>query len=278
MVKNKKLVAIVAVWAVAILIVAAGAINSGGIIQAFAARDVDKPGVIPDLPAGSEPDPTPGEIPVDAELPGNTAPGGSTDSGNTDGKTVSDPASLLVLVNKQNNLPADYVPVGMVIPDVPFPFSEDRPQKKLHPAAAAALEELFAAVKAEGLELYAISGYRSYATQQGIFAAKAAARGEEVANQTSARAGHSEHQTGLAMDVTNAKVNFALETSFGATTEGLWLAANAHRYGFIIRYQLGKDAVTGYSYEPWHLRYVGIEAAGEIFAAGVVFEEYLAGK
>lgn len=143
--------------------------------------------------------------------------------------------------------------------------------------AARALEELFRQAAAEGIELAGVSGYRSYQRQEAIFNYRARERGEEVANRTSARPGQSEHQTGLAMDVSSASVGYALIEDFGNTKEGLWLAENAPRFGFIIRYPKGKEHLTGYSYEPWHIRYVGVEAAQEIAARGLILEEYLAG-
>jgi D-alanyl-D-alanine carboxypeptidase len=108
--------------------------------------------------------------------------------------------------------------------------------------------------------------------------ARAKQRGEEVANKTTAYPGQSEHQTGLAMDVSSASVNYQLLESFGETTEGIWLAENAPDFGFIIRYPKGKEEITGYSYEPWHLRYLGIETALQVSARGITYEEYLANK
>lgn len=189
--------------------------------------------------------------------------------------TVSNPDDILVLVNKTNHLPSDYEPADLVVPNVPFPFKEDLPKKKLRAEAAKALEALFAAAEKEGLELYAQSGYRSFERQKAIFAFNAEQRGEEVANRVSARPGESEHQTGLAMDVTCRQVGFDLVEAFADTPEGQWLAANAHTFGFIIRYPKGKEAITGYQYEPWHLRYVGIKAAQEITSRQLTLEEYL---
>lgn len=187
---------------------------------------------------------------------------------------VTNPDSILVLVNKQRNLPADYVPPDLVIPKVLFPFKEDEPRKFMRAEAAAALEKLFAAAKEANHELYAISGYRSYEKQESIFASYARSKGEAEANKTSAKAGQSEHQTGLAMDITTRRMNFSLAESFGTTPEGLWLGANAHHFGFIIRYPKGKELITGYSYEPWHVRYVGREVAQYLYDNQLTLEEY----
>lgn len=182
---------------------------------------------------------------------------------------------LLIVANKERNLPKDYEPKDLVKPNVPFPFKEDLPKKKLRKEAASSLEVLFKAAEENGLELLAQSGYRSYDTQVSIFAYNAEQRGEEVANKTSSKPGQSEHQTGLSMDVTSPEVNYELVEEFGETKEGKWLAENAHKYGFIIRYLKGKEEVTGYQYEPWHLRYVGVDHAKKIHARGITLEEYL---
>ncbi|UVI31120.1 M15 family metallopeptidase [Paenibacillus spongiae] len=184
-------------------------------------------------------------------------------------------SSTVVLVNKERTLPSSYVPSDLVVPNVPFSFSGSNPKKQLRKPAAAALEKLFAGAKKDGISLKAVSGYRSYATQQSIFARNAKLKGEALANKTSARAGQSEHQTGLAMDVSSASVDYTLEQRFGKTKEGKWLKANAAKYGFIIRFGEGQEKLTGYSYEPWHIRYVGVWIAGEITRQGKTLEQYL---
>ncbi|MFC5469545.1 D-alanyl-D-alanine carboxypeptidase family protein [Cohnella suwonensis] len=188
---------------------------------------------------------------------------------------VTNATSLFVLANKKRNLPSDYVPPDLVVPDVPFSFSGDSPKKKMRKAAADALESLFQAAKDDDIELKAVSGYRSYATQKALFAANAKKKGEEVANKTSARPGQSEHQTGLAMDISSASVGYALEETFADTKEGKWLASHAANHGFIIRFLKGKEKITGYSYEPWHVRYVGQEVAKAVVKQKVTLEEYL---
>ncbi|MBB5174646.1 D-alanyl-D-alanine carboxypeptidase family protein [Texcoconibacillus texcoconensis] len=191
------------------------------------------------------------------------------------GKPVEDPDDILVLVNKENYLPAGYTPADLVEPDVPFPFEEDLPQRLMRAEAADALESLFESSQSEGLELFAQSGFRSAERQEAIFASNVDQDGLEQANEYSARAGESEHQTGLAMDVTSQEVNFRLNTDFADTAEGQWLDEHAAEYGFIIRYQKGKEDITGYQYEPWHIRYVGKEAAKEITENNLTLEEYL---
>lgn len=184
------------------------------------------------------------------------------------------PDSILVLVNKERPLPADYKPADLVEPNVPFSFAEKVEKRLMRAEAARALENLFAASEEEGLSLYAVSGFRSYERQEAIFAYNASLHGEEKANQFSARPGQSEHQTGLAMDVSSPAVQFDLIEEFANTPEGKWLAENAARFGFIIRYPKDKTEITQYQYEPWHLRYVGIEAALEMAEQNLTLEEY----
>jgi len=233
-----------------------------------------------DVPGGGE-EPGEDKPPVEEPVQGaEVKPGSSSGAGEgeKEKKMVENPDDILVLVNKEYNLPADYVPPDLVQPDIPFSFSEDLLKKKMRAEAARALEELIRQAAAEGIELAGVSGYRSYQRQEAIFTARARERGEEVANRTTARPGQSEHQTGLAMDVSSPSVGYDLIERFGDTKEGIWLAENAPRFGFIIRYPKGKEHLTGYSYEPWHIRYVGVEAAQEIAARGLILEEYLAEK
>ncbi|MFC2947886.1 D-alanyl-D-alanine carboxypeptidase family protein [Virgibacillus sediminis] len=188
---------------------------------------------------------------------------------------IANPYDQLALVNKQQALPNDYTPEDLVVPDVRFPFEDDLPKKKMRKPAAEALMNLFQAAEQEDIELFAQSGYRSYERQDSLFTAYANENGEEAANKFSARPGESEHQTGLTMDITSASVNFELTTDFGETKEGKWVEENAAEHGFIIRYPEGKEHITGYQYEPWHLRYVGEKAAKEIMNQGITLEEYL---
>lgn len=189
--------------------------------------------------------------------------------------TIANPYEILALVNKQNALPQDYEPTDLVTPNVRFPFVEDLPKKKMRKIAADALEKMFAAADLEGLDLFAQSGYRSYERQVSLFAVYVTKYGEKEANNFSARPGESEHQSGLTMDVTSPHVNYDLVIEFGETEEGKWLQEHAAEYGFIIRYPKGKEEITQYQYEPWHLRYVGIRAAKEIMDRGITLEEYL---
>lgn len=184
------------------------------------------------------------------------------------------PADLLLLVNKQNRAPS--VPFTLVKPDVTPTKPELSENIYMRPEAAEALEQLFEGAKQQGIILYATSGFRSYSTQKAIFDRKAKERGEQSANRSVAKPGQSEHQTGLAMDLEGeSSLGTGLTNAFGETPEGIWLADHCAEYGFIIRYPKDKTKITGYIYEPWHIRYVGIEAAKEITRLGLTLEEYI---
>ena len=192
---------------------------------------------------------------------------------------VKNTDDILVLVNKEYALPSDWEPNDLVEPKVSFSAKKGSEVRKMIKPAAKALEELFSQAKDDGVNLFASSGYRSFKLQKSIFQRNVKAYGsEEKANRVSAYPGESEHQTGLAMDVTCAKIGYGLEESFADTAEGKWLKKNAAQFGFIIRYQKGKEKVTGYSYEPWHIRYVGDDAAKYISDKGITFEEYMGSK
>jgi len=181
---------------------------------------------------------------------------------------VDNPSSLAVLVNKTHALLPSYIPYNLVEPKVPAVSSLE-----LRADAARALESLFAKAKSDNISLYGVSGYRSYDRQASIFASNVLSNPN--ANLTSARPGESEHQTGLSIDVSSPVVGNALVQSFGDTKEGKWLKANAPEFGFIIRFPKGKEYITGYAYEPWHIRYVGKSAAQAISSKNITLEEYL---
>lgn len=196
--------------------------------------------------------------------------------GENDLPVVTNPDSVTVVVNKQRNLPPDYKPQRLVAPNVRFSFAGKHPKMLMHQEAATALERMFIGARRAGYRLAAVSGYRSYSSQMKLFQYYKKQLGETAANRTSAHPGQSEHQTGLAMDISCASLSYELDESFGETKEGRWLAANAADYGFIIRYPKGKESVTGYAYEPWHVRYVGREIARELRDTGMTLEQYFA--
>ena len=180
----------------------------------------------------------------------------------------------LALVNRDYVLAADYEPDDLVRPNVE---ATNGSAILMRSEAAAALEELFAAAKDEaGLTLYAASGYRSYGTQSAILERKIKNTGSrEKAQRLVAPPGASEHQLGLAMDL-KATPTSNLSASFAKTKQGQWVAENAHRFGFIIRYQKDKEEITQITYEPWHLRYVGVQVAQYMHEQNLSLEEFTA--
>lgn len=135
--------------------------------------------------------------------------------------------------------------------------------------ASSALGKLQSGAQAAGFSIPLLSGYRSYQTQVNLYQRYVNRDGQSLADTYSARAGHSEHQTGLAFDVGS------IDNNYGNTPAGKWLVQNCAAYGFILRYPKGKEAITGYQYEPWHIRYVGVEIAKEIMTKKITLEEYL---
>ena len=184
-----------------------------------------------------------------------------------------DADGLLFLVNRQYTVSSAYEPGDLEMSDVPGQV------RRMRPEAAAALREMFAACKEETkCQLLSISGYRSYAKQDGIYRRKLRSVKRDVAKAQEyvAPPGASEHQTGLAMDI-GQKHKKHLEESFRDTEGGKWCRENCWRFGFILRYDETWEDVTGYKYEPWHFRYVGREYAKEIHEANVPLETWLIG-
>ncbi|MFJ8219738.1 D-alanyl-D-alanine carboxypeptidase family protein [Bacillus cereus] len=188
--------------------------------------------------------------------------------------TITFPDAVDVVVNKHRKLPSNYRPNDLIVPNVKFSFDEILEKNYMRKESAIALEKLFFLAKQDGIVLHAISGFRSEKYQKSVYRRNVETQGQLQADKVSAKPGHSEHQTGLTMDVSADSVNNTLETQFANTAEGTWLKNNAHRAGFIIRYLKGKEHITGYSYEPWHIRYVG-EIAKDIYEKNITLEEYL---
>jgi D-alanyl-D-alanine carboxypeptidase len=180
--------------------------------------------------------------------------------------SVDDPASLWVVVDKARPLaPLDYAPPDLV------PIGG----RELRAEAAQAMTDMFAAAAAEGLTLSVQSAYRSYAYQVDTFRNQVARFGQAQAEIQVARPGYSEHQTGLAADIGGGGCD--IESCFATTAEGRWVAANGPRFGYVVRYPDGAQDVTGYKYEPWHVRYVGAALATEMQRTGVATMEQFFG-
>lgn len=232
----------------------------------------DKPS---EEPSGNAEEPANEQEPNEPGEPEKPVENPETENPSGDIIVVENPEAIDVLVNRTYNLSETYIPADLVkLTDVPTVLSNPE-VNQLRSVAYDALKELFAAAKEEaGYNLYARSGYRSYATQVSLYSSYVANHGRTAADTFSAKPGQSEHQTGLAMDITCEAMNFQLDDTFGETEEGKWVSENAHRFGFIIRYPKGKEDITGYMYEPWHLRYLGVELATDVYESGLTLEEY----
>lgn len=166
--------------------------------------------------------------------------------------TVDEPTYIdgILVVNKSYGLPPTYNP------------GNDK-------EALAEFDKMKADAAKEGLNIYISSGFRSYDHQVRTYSRYVYYDGQEMADTYSARPGYSDHQTGLAFDLNS------VDDSFGLTKEAVWVEEHCHEYGFIIRYPKGKEDITGYQWEPWHLRYLGIEKATAVYESGLSLEEYL---
>lgn len=185
----------------------------------------------------------------------------------TDIKESPNKNTNIILVNKYYSLGENYVPDNLT----PIQSNYSSGEKLMQKDAAKAFNDLAKNAKNEGYTIRAISTYRSYSYQNGLYTRYANQDGTILADTYSARAGHSEHQTGLAVDVDNAKLSY---TSFGNSKEFEWMKENAYKYGFILRYTKDNEWITGYKDEPWHYRYVGVEISTYIHNNPMTFEEY----
>jgi len=189
---------------------------------------------------------------------------------------IANPASPLVLVNKHHPLvPEDYLPAELLAPNVRLGSGE---AALLRPEAASAVERMFAAAAADGVHITIKSSFRSYDTQATVYNGYLAQKGQYLSDTSSARPGFSEHQTGFALDIGDASVGPSCEFTFcmAGSPAGSWVAAHGADYGFVIRYPLGQEPVTGYAAEPWHLRFLGIAVAQDMMVRGIPsYEAYL---
>jgi D-alanyl-D-alanine carboxypeptidase len=183
---------------------------------------------------------------------------------------VADPLAITMIVNKKYKLSSSFVPPDLRTVNVPH--TNNHPLRNV---AATALEQMVTEAANQGIHLRLLSGYRSYATQTSLYNNYVASYGQAAADRFSARPGHSEHQSGLTLDIGDADAsNCDIEACFAATPGGQWVAAHAADYGYIIRYTAAKEAITGYMAEPWHIRYVGAGLAQQLASSGQTLEEY----
>lgn len=234
----------------AIMVSTAGCTAGAGPVPTQTKTQTAKPKESPKPP---EPEPEPAPEPEPEPEPEPAAPALSID----------DPNSIWVIVNKLRPFdPMSYVPDDLVTPSVSSTNGQP-----LRAEAAAAAEQMAAAAAAAGAPIHMVSGYRSYDTQVSVYGSFVASIGQAAADTTSARPGHSEHQTGLAADFGGAD-GCTLDTCFADTAAGLWLAEHGADYGFVLRYPNGLESITGYHFEPWHYRYVGTDLAQTLRANG----------
>ncbi len=238
----------------------------------------------PDTGAPAENTPDAANAPANSSSDPSGASGAEADAGKKNNagadpeqalQVAANPDSIDVLVNKHFKLPEEYKPDDLVYPDVPFIFEEKIEKRMMRKPAAEALKQMFDAAKEDGVYLAGASAYRSHATQKALFDRYVKQDGLEKARTYSALPGTSEHETGLAIDVSGSDGKCAASDCFAGSKEALWMAEHAPEYGFIIRYPEGKESITGYQYEPWHLRYVGVETAKAIADKQETLEEYL---
>lgn len=183
------------------------------------------------------------------------------------------PASLWFLVNKQRPLPRDYTPSELTIPAVKTQEWRSQDERSVRADITSYVVAMFKEAQDNSLALTVLSGYRSALTQEIIYNNSLARVGEEQTKQYIAFPGQSEHQTGLVIDIATTPEECSLEWCFENTGAGEWLRNNAHRFGFILRYPKEKETITGYSYEPWHFRFLGVDLATALHESGLTFEE-----
>lgn len=196
-------------------------------------------------------------------------------AGNAPCISLSDPARLWVVVNKSSPLnPPEYEPTDLAS----VPLQMTTPSGRVRTDVAAAVGEMADAAVAAGVgRIGANNGYRSYGLQVTTYGSHVRSQGQAEADAGSARPGHSEHQTGLALDVVACGTGCGGLDGFGATAQSDWVAAHAWEYGFIVRYEQVGTPVTGYAPEPWHLRYVGVDLAAAYHEGGFhTLEEFFA--
>ena len=246
--RNRRIATVIAIVVVAALVV--------GAFFLFAPKGGDTPVTAP------SDTPTPSETPTPTPTPTPTFPIGQF--------SIDAPDSYWVVVNKLRPLsPDDYAPADLRAVNITG-------GGQMRAEAADQLEAMVAQYTAEtGETMQSLSTYRSYGRQVDVYNGWVAQLGQEAADLTSARPGYSEHQTGWVMDFGAVPNTCALDQCFADTSQGAWLAENAYQWGFILRYPDGYTPITGYEFEPWHYRYVGVALATEMRTTGVqTLEEF----
>ncbi len=183
---------------------------------------------------------------------------------------IENPDSTLVLSNKYRILPKDYEPADLEL--IPEKYSKSWRDLYLRKEALDAFIKMCDAAKADGMNIYAASAYRSYDYQVTLYNNYVESDGQEEADTYSSRPGHSEHQTGLVIDIRNEDKDY---DDFGSTAEYQWILKNAHKYGFVVHYTEEGEWITGFMKEEWHIRYIGIEHAEKVVENNLVLDAYL---
>lgn len=181
--------------------------------------------------------------------------------------------NIWALVNKASPIPTTYIPTNLKIPNVYTNPEKDDNERSVRADIEQPLIDMFNAAQTAGYSLMIGSGYRSANLQATYFNSLAASVGEIAANQSIAKPGQSEHQTGLAVDISTIARNCYLSDCFAETNDGIWLINNSYKYGFILRYPEGKESITEYNYEPWHFRYVGVDLATALYESQLTLDE-----
>lgn len=221
-------------------------------------------------------------VPGQAEYPGGaTQPYGQETTGMAD-PAATEPAPPSTTALPETTVPAPTAPQvppeetvsptyigGILVVNKSYPLPRSYDPGGLTDECESAFYEMQAAAEEEGLDLYIASGFRSYDLQASLYQRYCNRDGQAAADTYSARPGHSEHQSGLAIDLNTITSDFAY------TAEGQWVAEHCWEYGFILRYPADKVDITGYMYEPWHIRYLGRSAASAVYHSGLCLEEYL---
>lgn len=180
---------------------------------------------------------------------------------------------LMILINRNNSVDSEFVPENLVLSEFNFVSGSDN--RSLLQVTADAAKKMFEAAYEEGIILLGVSGYRSYYVQESLYYYRVYNEGQAEADRYTAKPGQSEHQVGLALDILSEDYQ-SLDINFDNTEAYRWLKDNCYKYGFILRYPLGKEEITGFSYEPWHYRYIGnSDIAKEIMDKNITFEEYI---
>lgn len=182
-------------------------------------------------------------------------------------------SSIWAIVSKTHSISTDYAPTPLVIPAVATRTDKSNDERSIRSDIEKPLVDMFKQAEADGYSLMIGSGYRPASLQKIYFDNYARTAGVAAANQSIAFPGQSEHQTGLAVDISTVARNCYISECFADTPDGQWLFDNSYKFGFTLRYPKGKEPITGYNYEPWHYRYVGIDLATALHESGLTLDE-----